>query len=301
MDGLITGENDERVGLSVIDNEDAEHLIEMEFDGTIKHHQSESYADNPALRTREECERVDQARRFARWHVYRERGYDTVPPTENPDRLLAGLLGITMLSEAEFDEYFGDLEDQLHDHYDGSSVNLPFPNADPDDAIIYQKDVYLTPDPTEFEPPVLDQYLARFDGEPDSPVTDGIRDIEPDGMNDLTFEVEAVSEMHILHNDGQGSEQVYHGDQPLDRDPDVRVELMAFDPASVDSFHQYVVSNLAYQIRDRFLLMGVKPPVAFRTQGWGSYEGFQCQKFCSLYEEYWSTEDTITSWEPGVE
>nr|WP_245547752.1 hypothetical protein [Halovivax ruber] len=229
--------------------------------------------------------------------MYRERGYDTVPPTENPDRLVAGLLAITRLSEDEFDDYFGDLHAKLRRHYDGFGVELPFDDADPDDAIVYQKDVYLQPDPVDFDPPVLEQFLDRFDGDADSPAV-GDGDIPFDEMDELDFEVEAVSGMHVLHNDGQGNEQVSHGEQPLDRDPDVRVELMAFDPASVDSFQHYVVSNLAYQIRDRFLLMGVKPPVPFRAQGWGTYEGFQSQKFCSLYDEYWSSEATVTSWEP---
>ncbi|ELZ89508.1 hypothetical protein C453_00490 [Haloferax elongans ATCC BAA-1513] len=299
MEATITGEDEVAVGLSVIDNIKSEHLIEMELDGEIYHHQSEAYADNPALRTREECERVDQARRFAKWHVYRDRGYDTVPPIENPDRLLAGLLAITMLSGEGFQRYFGDLEERLASHYDDSSVDLPFPNADPDDAIIYQKDVYLQSNPVEFEPPILDQFLARFEGEPDSLVTDDIRDISSDELDDLVFEIEAVSDTHIVHNDGQGNEQVARREQPLEREPDARVELMAFDPSSVDSFQHYVVSNLAYQIRDRFLLMGVKPPVAFRAQGWGTYEGFQCQKFCSLYEDYWSSEAAITSWNPS--
>nr|WP_245547786.1 hypothetical protein [Halovivax ruber] len=269
----------------------------MEADGEIYHHTCDEIANNPAKRTREECERVDQARRFARWHVYRERGYDTVPPTENPDRLVAGLLAITMLSEGEFDDYFGDLHAKLRRHYDGFGVELPFDDADPDDAIVYQKDVYLQPDPVDFDPPVLEQFLGRFDGDADSPAV-GDGDIPFDEMDELDFELEAVSGMHVLHNDGQGNEQVSHGEHPLDRDPDVRVELMAFDPASVDSFQHYVVSNLACQIRDRFLLMGVKPPVPFRAQGWGTYEGFQSQKFCSLYDEYWSSEAAVSSWEP---
>nr|WP_226480881.1 hypothetical protein [Natrinema amylolyticum] len=210
---------------------------------------------------------------------------------------MAALLGIAALSETTFEENLGDLEERLQRHYDDSSVDLPFPDADPDDAIVYQQDVYLEPDPIKFEPPVLEQFLGRFEGDADSPALDD-GDIPLKEMDDLEFEIEAVSGIHTLHNDGQGNEQVDHGEQPLDREPDVRVELMTFDPASVDSFQHYIVSHLAYQIRDRFLLMGVKPPVPFRAQGWGTYQGFQCQKFCSLYDEYWSSEATIQSWEP---
>ncbi|MEZ3114812.1 hypothetical protein RYH80_02625 [Halobaculum sp. MBLA0147] len=301
MKSIITGEDEVRVGVNLLDNAGEEHGIEMEFDGEIKHHQSEAYADNPRFRTREECEHVDQARRFAKWQVYRERGYDTVPPLENPDRLTAALLAIADLSSDTFQAQFGELERRLARHYDDGPVELPFPNADPDDAIIYQQDVYLEPDPVEHDPPVLEQFLSRFDGDPDTPVARRASELTTQDRDDLGFEVEAVSGIHTVHNDGQGTERRDHGEQPLDRDPDARVELMAFDTDSVDSFHHYVVSNLAYQIRDRFLLMGQAPPTAFRAQGWGTYRGFQCQKFCSLYEEYWSSEADITSWEPWTE
>jgi len=36
MNGNITGENDERVGVYVYDENDIEHWIEIEFDGDIK-------------------------------------------------------------------------------------------------------------------------------------------------------------------------------------------------------------------------------------------------------------------------
>nr|WP_244509690.1 hypothetical protein [Haloferax larsenii] len=239
-----------------------------------------------------------QVRRYARWHVYRERGYDTVPPRENPDRLMAALLAVAELSSTAFENYFGDLETRLQAHYDDSTVELPFPDADPDDAIVYQQDLSLQPDPVQFDPPVLEQFMARFEGDSDSPAIDALDELQFGEMDVLDFDIEAVSGIHVLHNDGQGNQQVAESEQTLGCEPDARIELLAFDPSSVESFQHYLVSHLAYQIRDRFLLMGVKPPVPFRTQGWGTYEGFQCQKFCSLYEEYWSSEAEITSWDP---
>lgn len=291
--------DDDGTGIRVVDNAGTSHGIHVAFDGEITYHGCEEIANNPALRTREECERVDQTRRFAQWHVYRERGYDTVPPRENPDRLMAALLALAELSPNAFEEYFGDFESRLDSHYDGSGVDLPFPEADPDDAIVYQQDIYLQPDPVEFDPPVLEQFMARFDGDSDSPAIGELDNLQLGEMDALEFDIEAVSGIHLLYNDGQGNQQVARGDQPLEREPDARVELLAFDPAEVESFQHYLVSHLAYQIRDRFLLMGVKPPVAFRAQGWGTYEGFQSQKFCSLYEDYWSASATIESWEPA--
>ncbi|WP_408958039.1 hypothetical protein [Natrinema sp. 74] len=221
-----------------------------------------------------------------------------MPPRKNPDRLMAALLAVADLSPTAFEEYFGDLETRLQAHYDDSEVDLPFPDADPDDAIVYQQDLSLQPNPVEFDPPVLEQFMARFEGDPDSPAIGALDELQFEEMDVLNFEIEAVSGIHVLHNDGQGTQQVAESEQPLEREPDARIELLAFDPASVDSFQHYLVSHLAYQIRDRFLLMGVKPPVPFRAQGWGTYEGFQCQRFCDLYENYWSSDAEITSWKP---
>lgn len=299
MEAIIGDEDQNGVGLRVIDNNDVSHGIHVAFDGEITYHEVDGYADKPAGRTREETEYGSQARQYAKWYVYCERGYDTLPRVENPDSILAGLLALGQLSEAMFQQHFGELEAQLQSHYDGSTVDLPFADADPDDAIIYQHDIYLQPDPLDLEPSVLDQFRARFDGESNSPAIADPTALSAAEMDELNFDIEAVSGMHVIHNDGLGNEQVSRGDQPLAREPDARVELMAFDPAEIDSFQHYVVSNTAYQLRDRFLLMGLTPPAAFQAQGWGSYDGFQAQKFCDLYENYWSSEANITSWEPA--
>lgn len=298
MKAVITGES-ERIGVKVQDNNGVDHGIEMDETGKIKYHEVDEYADKPAGRTREETEFGSQARQYAKWHVYRERGYDTLPRTENPDCILAGLLALAQLSEAMFDKQFEGLETQLRSHYDGSTVELPFDDADPDDAIIYQHDLYLQPNPLEFDQPVLDQFRARFDSQSDSSAIADPATLSATEMDALNFDIEAVSGRHAIHNDGLGKQQIAYGEQPLDREPDARVELMAFDPAEVNSFQHYIVSNMAYQIRDRFLLMGLTPPAAFQAQGWGSYDGFQAQKFCDLYEDYWSSEANIISWEPA--
>jgi len=299
MQAEIIGENDDGVGVDVTDNNGALHEISIEKDSLdIVYHKCEGYPNNPAKRTTEQTEYGKQAKRFARWHVYRERGYDTVPPTDNPDRILASLLAITMLSEQEFEAHFGDLRGQIKSHYDGSTVDLPFRNADPDGAIVYQKDVYLTPDPIDFDPPVLDQFRGRFGGESDSSVVPEPGSISLEEMDRLEFDIEAVSGLHYLYNSGQGREQSVKSKSPLDRDPDTTVELMPFDLAEIDSFQHYVVSHLAYQIRDCFLLMGLRPPAAFQATGWGKYRGFMRQKFCPQYEDYWSSSTTVESWDP---
>jgi len=299
MQGKIVGENEDGIGVDVVDNNDITHQITIgKDDWDIIYHEQDGYPDHPAKRTDAGNEHVSQARRHAKWHVYRERGYDTVPSTENPDRILAALSALTELSEAEFIEQFSDLSAQVRSHFDGSTVDLPFKGVDPSEILVYQKDIYVQPDPTEFDPPVLDQFLSRLSGESDSAVAASKDEISLASQQALDFEIEAVSDLHYVHNDGQGTEQVDRPEPPLDREPDARVELMPVDPAEFESFQHYVVSHLAYQIRDCCLRMGEKPPVAFRSTGWGQYRAFIDQKLCPLYENYWDATAQIDSWSP---
>ena len=298
MQATIYGEDEAVTGTDVIDNKGVTHDIQIERDGKIYSHQQDDYPDKAAKRTIENNEYVNQARRFAKWHVYRERGYDTLPPGDNPDRILAALIAIARMDESTFNSRFGDLQRQIASHYDGSTVGLHFNDANPDDMIVYRKDVYVTPDPTTFDPPVADQYLGQFEGESDSPAVSSKDTLTREAFADLDFDIEAVSGMHYLHTDGLGTEQTERGADPLDRDPDATIELVPFDPAEIDAFHHYAVSHLAYQIRDCFLRMGLKPPVAFRKSGWGKYRAFHEQKFSPQYENYWDAEETIQSWQP---
>ena len=301
MNATIDAESDQHIGSHVTDNNGALHKIAMnKKTGEVDAHGCDEYPNNPHKRTRKQEEYGRQAERYAKWYVYRERGYETVPPTENPDRILATLLALVRLSPEEFQQYFGEMEVQLRSHYDGSEVDLPFEDADPEDILVYQKDIWIQPDPTTFDPPVLEQFLARFEGEDDSLLGEAVANLAVEELADLLFDIEAVSGMHVLHtNGGPGDERVHRGEMPLDRKPDTTVEIMAFDPAEVDSFHHYVVSHLAYQIRDCFLLMGVRPPVPFRAPGWGQYDAFLTQQAFPQYEDYWAASTEVDSWEPS--
>nr|WP_239524404.1 hypothetical protein [Halogeometricum borinquense] len=85
MEATIIGEDEVDVGVEVIDNDGIEHRIVIGHDGEIKSHVQDGYPDDPTERTNKEDQNVAQARRFARWHVYREKGYDTIPTDENHD------------------------------------------------------------------------------------------------------------------------------------------------------------------------------------------------------------------------
>jgi hypothetical protein len=217
-----------------------------------------------------------------------------VPPTENPDRILGALLAIAALSEDEFESYFGDLIAHVERHYDGSTVELPFADAEPSDMLVYQQDVYVEPDPTTFEPPVVEQFLARLRGDSDSQAVVAKELLDATDFDELDCDIEAVAGVRTLHSDEYGNERVSRGETPLDRDPDATIDLVPLDPAEITtSFQHHIVSHLAYQIRDCFLLMGVKPPVAFRTTGWGKYRATLLQRFCPQYENYRNADAVI--------
>ncbi|WP_239524554.1 hypothetical protein [Halogeometricum borinquense] len=120
----------------------------MDEEGEILAHEADDYADNPSERTNEEDETFSQVRRFARWHVYRETGYDTVPASENPDRIAGVLLAILNLDQAEFEKYFGTLCRQVGSR-DLSDVEPPL-NLPQDvyneQFIVYHQHVYLEDD-----------------------------------------------------------------------------------------------------------------------------------------------------------
>ncbi len=144
MKAVITGENDERIGVNLLDNNGAEHGIEMEFDGEIKHHQCDEYAARARERTSEENEHNNQARRFAKYYVFAERGYDTVEHVDNPTYIDAVRRAIGDLSDAEFERYFGALHKQLQSHQETVErpVDLPADVRSPD-AVVYEQDIYL--------------------------------------------------------------------------------------------------------------------------------------------------------------
>lgn len=308
MDAIITGES-QRIGLSVIDNNDVEHLIEMDERGEIKYHEQDGYSDYPSERTQAENEHVHQARRYAKWYVYRERGYETVEPHENPDSIVGAMLALAALSEEEVRDQFGGLRTQLASHYDGSTIRLPFDDADPEEIIIYRQDIYLDGDPTVAEPPLADQYAEFVDDVQDATRTllseTGNREAwfsqvlnERERLTGRlpTFEIEAISDLHYYHSDGI-NEQTKWAEDPLDRAPDARIELPPLDPDTFDLYRLLLGSHLSHQVRDRYLMMGLEPPKAYQQQGFGTYRGTIKQQLNDMYDKYYLASDAVDSWQ----
>jgi hypothetical protein len=312
MKAVITGENEERVGVNLLDNNDAEHVIEMEFDGEIKHHQCEAYADKPKNRTPAENEYNEQARKFAQYYVYLERGYDTAPPEIHPERINAVREAIAAMDKVEFKGLFGDLYSQIASHQGAAErvLDLPEDIASPD-SVLYRHHVYLGFDPldTEFSDEaesLAGQYDLDLSGEavnetvPSADLdswrafTDGLADLAADAGQDLSegLYVDGVSSLYLAYVDEAGHEHIEEPDSdPYTREPDTLIELPPMEVGTLSEFQEYLNHNLACQIRDCFARMGLEPPEPFQILGFGRLEAAEQYRRLEMFPNYIDPEE----------
>lgn len=297
MQPKITGENDERVGISVIDNNDVEHLIEMEFDGEIKYHEQDGYPDASEERSVEEAEAVAAARQYARYQVYRERGYPTLDPHRNPDRIAAMLVAIAQLPEERFEALFGEYYHQ-HAHHHQSGIEPPIEppaDVDADEFLRYELDVYLGVEEAAAE--AIREFaeeadLAAVAGETLRTLAEPV-EVALDPATDLGFAIDAVSDVRVAYQTGPGDEEVVEADAPIERAPDTIVQLVPLPSGSLAVFRRLLVHHLGCQIRDCYVEMDVEPPEPFRLLGHGFYESAQRYRLLDRYEPYFDFEADI--------
>ncbi len=240
MDAIITGES-ERVGLSVIDNNNVEHLIEMTFSGKIKYHEQDGYTDKSADRTNDENSYVGEARRYAQFYVDQETEYETLPWNLNSEQFVVVKEALDKLSTTEVEQYFGTLLRQSLSHYrddptvDTGDVERPFEIPEEiyshENTILYKQEIYL----------------------------------------DEEDEIEAVSGLILDYFVANGVNRTdRYGDAP-ERDPDACIELTPVPIVALDPLRDYLSYNLRCQIRDCYLGAGIEPPEEYRVLGPGQY------------------------------
>ncbi|WP_026190385.1 hypothetical protein [Halomicrobium katesii] len=309
MQASIEGEDDEGCGLEVVDNNNIEHWIEIKYNSKdISYHEQEGYSDKAARRTEDENEHVNQARRFAKFYVYRERGYDTIDHTKNPDYVNAVREAIAALSDDEFQQYFGALYQQLQSHHNSSTdrlVDIPA-GARADDAIVYELDVYLGVDVEDES--IVDQVkaLAEAHGldfeDGMQTVTDATEsdladwDAVGDHLLDITdgdvpLAINSVSGIHVGYPSAAGEHEVQEAEDPLDREADARIELLPADPGSLDEFRAWLDHHLRSQVRDCFAGMGLMPPEPFQTVGFGKFIYARRYDHYDLYPRFHMADD----------
>lgn len=319
MQPKITGENDERVGISVIDNNDIEHLIEMEFDGEIQFHECDAYPDRAEDRAPENDEHVSQVRRYAQYYVFLERGYDTLPSAIHPGYINAVRLLVRDLPDEEFTTLFRDLYRQMRSHHDAEVdrvIPIPADAAGPD-SVMYRKHVYLALDAAGGD---LSEAIADFVSEsgldlPDADFseTDPV-DTDIGSWESFTGEVAdllntgdvsapegvslgGVSSLYTAYIDSGGIEHIGEPDRdPVDREPDTLVELAPVDPGPIEEFRAFLDHHLRCQVRDCFIRMGVQPPQEFRVLGVGHFEAAEQYKLREMFPDYTDPDNQGLLW-----
>lgn len=323
MDGLITGENDERVGLSVIDNADVEHVIEMEFDGEIKYHEQNGYPDDPSKRTNYEDEMVAHAQKYAKWYVYREREYDTLLPRRNPDRIAATLATIREMDDAEFERHFGTLFEQFKSYAD-DTVDRPIAleEAVPhEQGVVYKQDVYLEAaiadvrgyheeiaDGAEaFATAVVDRlqeagvfgtFADRLGGLLGSDKSGDVEShpIDADPSERFRrFGLDRLSDPYYMYHRDNKPARTVGGEDNGQRVPDTVIEVIptAAVTESLTVFRAFLVHHLLCQIRDTYIGRGIEPPAAYRLLGAGIHKYTIKYKHFEMYPAYFDTEADI--------
>lgn len=306
MDATIVGENQDGVGVDVVDNNG--RTIEFSISknsGEIVYQQS-GYPDKMRNRTCKENVNVAQAREFAKYYTYKERGIKAIKPYEDVGRIEAVRRAIEKLSDKQFEEYFDETYRQLRSHHEVDTerpVTLP-DGVSSSSPMLYQQDVYLGLEavPTEPENP-LSQAIAEkvsdladaLSAEPFATGSEANLDNWAqfqDVVNELVNEeiidlpesltVAGVSDLHVVYANA-GHQVTERGDQPFARPPDARLDLVRLNLESLDVFRRYLDFHLRCQIRDRYVLMGLLPPKEFQVMGLGSFEAAKQYAFFDGY------------------
>ncbi|NGM70802.1 hypothetical protein G6M89_17645 [Natronolimnobius sp. AArcel1] len=312
MEASITAEDENHIGLDVLDNSTYKHDLTLEREsGEIVYHQCDAYADKADNRTPEENESNEQARRFAQYYVYCEQGYDTVPPEIHPERINAVRLAVQELSDAAFDDLFGDLEQQLRSyHDDGISRPIPIPSAATGpNSVLYRQHVYLGVDPLETDLAEEAKTLATVHGVDLEAIGDntGIDEFNTSSVDDWhrfsadlatvartqdvtvsdELTIADVSSLYTAFVDDRGVEHIGEPDRdPFDREPDTLIELAPIDPGPLEEFRTYLDHYLKCQVRDCFIRMGLHPPTAFCVLGPGRIEAAEQYKTLEMYPDF---------------
>jgi hypothetical protein len=316
MDALITGEDDGGIGLSVIDNNDVEHLISVDFDGEITYHEQDGYPDDPDERTTRGQELVLQTRRFAKFYVYRKRGYETVPAGRNPDRIALLALAVGSMSEDALLSTLGAYFQQLLHYEAEADAVVETPEIPSGEITWLEKDIYL--DPANDRVAQLTDQLAGAeilaDIEDSAGTAAEVVEILAEQGIDVQAEARALGEAYI---DAHGPLNVWWKDGPLradrqsktargtgshqipDRDHDVRLQMFAnvYPLDGIDTFRGSVIQHLRCQIRDCYIGMGIAPPEDARVQGPGIYDYIGFYKAVDFYPRYNDTRVDIDYWQ----
>ncbi|MEZ3115206.1 hypothetical protein RYH80_04635 [Halobaculum sp. MBLA0147] len=305
MDATIEGENEDGIGLYVTDNEGVEHGIEMTFDGEILYHSQDGYADDPDSRAGDGNQHVAQARKYAKYYVYRETDYDTLTAYRNPDRIAATLCTLQNRSLGEIEADFGQFYRQQASHF-REEVARPVSisrHVAGDDFVLYHQHVQLAAGLDEIRG-TAEQFaeeIGRLTADIASEFSlrdfldgafDGIADTftEEADADDLEldlpdFGIESTSQVYYRYYEATNETRTV-GDDGLDPDPDTRLEMPPSSVESLEQFDALLSRHLLCQLRDAYVSRGIEPPAAYRVLGHGTHHDAQNYRIVDLYPDY---------------
>ncbi|WP_206335608.1 hypothetical protein [Natronolimnobius sp. AArcel1] len=254
---------------------------------------------------------MNQARRFARYWVYRKRGYDTLEATKNPARIAQSAAALKPLSEDAIDSFFGDLYKHLQSIYADVDSQIEMPDGVTPEEAVYQQDIYLGMDEETVstyadvltDPDVVDLLKEDITGtsadEVDAETVADAAGVDLESIPNIRNGalIEAVSGVHVHWDDVLGQYHTRWGAQPdLERDPHARIEIFAYEPNSLVDLKTQLIRNLVCQARDCYLGMGISPPESFQILGHGRHDASTWYAHYDFYDEYFDPDAEISTW-----
>lgn len=296
MQAEIETATDDGFEVVVTDNSGVDHELKVCDDGEITTHLQDGYPDDPANRSMiDEIEPLNQAKRYAKHYVNRERGYDTVDWRRDPDRIAAVALIIAGVDDQTITKWFGELYDQVRSHFNDINRPVSLPDEIRPGHLIYQQDIYLASDhqePTAFNglaadlnPTVLTASTTASPKDVTMVLRKAVQRDET-GPDVSTLRVDTVSGIHLRWDDTSGTYHHSRQEPAIDRDPDARLDIPPFDPGSIVSFQSQLIQNLVCQARDCYIEMGITPPKPFRVQGIGKHKTSTWYEHYDFYQRY---------------
>ncbi|EMA29311.1 hypothetical protein C446_17399 [Halobiforma nitratireducens JCM 10879] len=290
----------------------------MLYNGEISGHLQSGYPDDPSKRSQEEHEWVNQTRRFAKFYVYRQQGYETVDPLSNPDRIATAAMAIANLPPDTFEAHFGEFYQQLrHDAGEAAPV-VEVPDLPPTTVPRVEQDIYLGLEETDTAA-ILERLIddgtleavvnAAMEESEDGGLVNRIRQTVADQEIDMTDTAAAVSEgvieavgpVTIRWANGADDEEVAQSVARTlpDRDPQARPQMFgrAYQFDDLEDLRQSLVRHLCCQVRDCYITMGIAPPEDVRIQGPGFYDHLGWYSNHDFYQNYHDPEASITDWQ----
>lgn len=258
MNAEIIDGDDRGLGVKVIDDHGIEHKISVGFDGEIQGHTQEGISGSPESWTADDWTILDQAERYARYHVFQESDHQTVPPYETQDSLERALTAIEALSEDAFAAEFDHVYEQVKDLSAGVDPTVPLPA----DARPHPKHRRDDPAQVPFQTDDASEMAGRGD----------VR-VMVDIYLDDDDAFEERSGIHHRYYNLEGEWATDWGQDPFpDRTPAARLQLWCYPTMSRAGFRNLVENNIKCQIRDIYIGRGLEPPETYRITGPGLQE-----------------------------